>query len=60
MLPVLWHHPFVCFCITHLDENGSANLTQTLTGASQVPSAHNPGVWAGAAADLRRADKNCF
>ena len=30
MLPVLWHHPFVCLGITHLDENGWANLTQTL------------------------------
>jgi hypothetical protein len=30
MLPVLWHHPSVCFGITHLDETGWANLTQSL------------------------------
>ena len=29
MLPVLWHHPIVCFDITHLHEKWLADLTQT-------------------------------
>ena len=37
MLPVLWHHPIRCFGITHLDENGWANLTQTLAGHRDQP-----------------------
>jgi hypothetical protein len=36
MLPVLWHHPFVCLGITHLDEKWLANsITKTSSaGAS--------------------------
>lgn len=37
MLPVLWHHPFVCFDITHLDEKWLADLTQTLMDALGLP-----------------------
>jgi hypothetical protein len=41
---------YPCFgIIIHFDE-WLADLTQTLADASQVPSAHNPGVWTGAAA----------
>ena len=37
MLPVLWHHPIVCFDITYLDEKWRADLTQTLTDALGLP-----------------------
>jgi len=39
----------LCFGIIHLDENGW-QIAQTLAGAAQVPSAHNPVVWTGASA----------